>query len=244
MHFIKQPRSSQGLIVTLNKMGYMLEQPEEYNQAFIEFASSIHQPCLEIGAAYGVSTIPALMKGAYMTSNDLSKEHLDILKIKVPKSDLTRLTLKPGRFPEELTFEDQSFAAILSFRMLNFIRPELLQESFNTIFKWLKNGGKFFILVTTPYVGSYRDYLPIYENKKREKDSWPGLIHDIKTYLPQRAKNLPAFINLLDKSDLVGLLENAGFRIEKIGYSIFEGLHPTDKVDGRELAGAIAIKPL
>jgi hypothetical protein len=81
MHFIKQPRSSQGLIVTLNKMGYMLEQPEEYNQAFIEFASSIHPPCLEIGAAYGVSTIPALMKGAYMTSNDLSKEHLDILKI-------------------------------------------------------------------------------------------------------------------------------------------------------------------
>ena len=35
---LKQPEEIDALIVTLNRMGYMLSQPEKYNQAFIDFS--------------------------------------------------------------------------------------------------------------------------------------------------------------------------------------------------------------
>jgi SAM-dependent methyltransferase len=241
MKDLKALETCEGLIVTLNQMGYMLINPEEYNQAFIDFASAVKEPCLEIGAAYGVATLPALARGAYMTANDLSEEHLDILKSKVQACDLQRLILKSGRLPESLNFENESFTGILCSRVLHFIQPTLLQESVNQIFKWLKKGGKFFVLVSSPYIGIYKDYLPIYQKKKREGERWPGLLYNIQDYVPYLAKNLPEFINFFDQDELLDLLKTAGFMIEKVGYSPIDSnnLH----TDGREHVGAIAIKP-
>ena len=241
---IPQPEEKDGLVVTLNKMGYMNTQPEPYNQAFINYAASCSGTCLEIGAAYGLSPLSALKKGAKMIANDLSADHLDILWKNTPESLKTRLTLMPGAFPAAITLPDNSIDAVLSSRMLNFIEPDSLPAAIKTIFNWLKPEGKFFLLLGAPYMGNFYRFIPNYLQNKAQNKKWPGLIEDMRAFIPERAEDLHDFINLLDIETIAPLLTQAGFLIEKIGYSGATNAHPDDmRADGREHVGAIAIKP-
>jgi len=240
---LKQPEARDALIVTLNRMGYMLSQPEKYNQAFIDFAAVAPGPVLDIGAAYGLATIPALEKGAYVIANDLDPRHLRILKSKVPPSLLNHLQIKPGRMPNELNFENNSLGAVLASRVLNFMLPQELELSFQKIFNWLKPGGKFFFLGGTPYMGNFRRFLPTYLKRKMEGHEWPGFLEDIPSCVSERACDLPQFINLIDEDALISSLIKAGFVIEEMGYSPAIEEHPEAmKFDGREQIGAIALK--
>lgn len=240
---LNQPEAKDALIVTLNSMGYMLSQPEKYNQAFIDFSPHAPGPVLDIGAAYGLATIPALEKGAHVIANDLDERHLHILKSKVPPSLLDHLELKPGRMPNEVDFEENSLGAVLASRVLNFSLPEELELSFKKIFTWLKPGGKFFFLAATPYMGNFRKFLPTYKKNKAEGKKWPGFLDDIPFCAPERAPDLPQFINLLDEEVITESLSKLGFIIEEMGYSPAIDEHPEDmKLDGREQIGVIALK--
>lgn len=232
------------LILTLNKMGYMNTEPEFYNDAFVEFSAQCSYPCLETGTAYGKTTLAALKKGATIIANDLSKAHLDILLQNTPQELRKNLTLIPGAFPEVLSIEENSLGAVLSSRMLNFLEPQILPLAFREIFKWLRPGGKFFILVSSPYMGNFKSFVPYYLNARAQNKEWPGLLKDMAAYNPGRAQDLPSFMNLLDIEDIALLLIKAGFHIENIGYSSVSSRYPDDvKFDGREHVGAIGIKP-
>ncbi|MBM3468454.1 MAG: class I SAM-dependent methyltransferase [Alphaproteobacteria bacterium] len=240
----RQPKVIDNFIVTLNSMGYMLAKPEKYIQSFIDFSAQTLGPVLDIGAAYGIATIPALKKGAYVIANDMDERHLNILKEKVPPTLQKQLEINVGKMPFDLDFPAGYFSAILASRVLNFIDPHLLSYSFSLIYKWLKPGGKFFYLGGTPYMGTYRRFLHIYEKNKREGSEWPGFIDNIPDYVPeQRTPHLPQFINLIDTETLESLMRNAHFNILEMAYVPAEDKHPEDmKLDGREHLGAIAIK--
>lgn len=240
---LTQPPVQDALIVTLNHRGYMLSQPETYIQAFIDFAANAPGPVLDIGAAYGVATIPALEKGAYVIANDLDERHLEILQRKVPGTLLDHLELRSGRMPSEIDFEENSLGAILTSRVLSFLLPEELEVSFEKIFKWLIPGGKLFYLGGSPYMGTFQEFLPTYEKRKAEGHKWPGFIEDIRSYAPERACDLPDFMHLLDEEVLSRSLLKAGFIIEELRYSAAREEYPQDmKLDGREQIGAIAVK--
>jgi len=240
---IKQPEIKENFIVTLNQMGYMFIKPEKFMQSFIDFSAETSDPVLDIGAAYGIATLAALEKGACVVANDLDKRHLDILKSKVPPALLANLELKPGKMPSDLDFPQNHFGGILASRILNFVEPNLLKQSFSLIYKWLKPGAKFFYLGATPYMGTFKNFLTQYEKNKQDGCEWPGLIENIQAYAPYRSKNLPSFINLLDKDMLIKLMSEANLQIEEMAYIPAEDAHPEDmKLDGREHLGAIAIK--
>ncbi len=240
---LAQPETKDALIVTLNSMGYMLSQLEKYNQAFVDFAPLAPGPVLDIGAAYGLATIPALERGAFVIANDLDERHLNILKNKVPPSLLDRLELKPGRMPTEVDFEENSLGAVLASRVLHFLVPEELDLCLEKIFKWLKPGGKFFFLSSSPYIGGFRKFLPTYEKRKAEGQKWPGVLDDIPSCTPERAHELPRYMHLLDEDVITESFSKVGFVIEDIGYSPAIEDHPEDmKSDGREQIGAIAVK--
>lgn len=242
--FAIEPEIKENFIATLNQMGYMFIKPDSYMQAFIDLAAESGGPVLDIGAAYGITTIPALEKGAFVVANDLDERHLNILKSKVSPSLLGNLELKQGKMPSDLDFSENYFSAILASRILNFIEPELLRYSFSLIYKWLKPGGKFFYLGATPYMGTFKMFLPQYKQNKLNKKEWPGLIENIPTYAPHRTKHLPLFINLIDEEMLIKLMDETGFKVEKMGFIPAEEAHPEDmKLDGREHLGAIAVKP-
>lgn len=238
------PEQEDALIVTLNKMGYMNTESEFYNDAFVDFSAQCPHPCLEVGTAYGRTAIAALKKGATIIANDLSAGHLEVVLQNTPEHLRKNLTLVPGAFPEVLSIEENSLGAVLSSRMLNFLEPDTLPEAIEKVFKWLKPGGKFFILVSSPYMGNFKEFVPHYLKARAEKKQWPGLLEDMAAYNPGRAQDLPSFMNLLDIEDIALLLVKAGFYIENIGYSAVSSRYPDDvKFDGREHVGAIAFKP-
>ncbi len=238
-----QPEVKDALVVTLNRMGYMFAKPEKYIQAFIDFSHHAPGPVLDIGAAYGLATLLALEKGAYVIANDLDERHLQILKSKVPHSRLDHLEIKLGRMPNEIDFEENSLGAVLASRVLSFVLPEEIELSLEKIFKWLKPGGKFFFLGGSPYMGTFQNFLPTYEKRKAEGQQWPGLIENISFYTPERADDLPGFVHLFDREVLSRSLRKAGFTIEELGFNAALEECPQDmKFDGREQIGAIAIK--
>jgi SAM-dependent methyltransferase len=237
------PQSENGFILTMNHYVYMLEKPDQYSQAFIDYAISIRGRALDIGAAYGVSTIPALRGGAYVIANDLDERHLTILKERASSSFLNNLILMPGKFSRDISIRNNSLDAVLASGVLHYLEGDELEDAFVKIFKILKPGGKFFFFPSTPYIKLFRKFLPIYKTRKLRGLKWPGLIKDVWIYAPERQGNLPKTINLLDMETLLNLLNQTGFEIEKSSYVEMIGYPPDIHSDGREYIGTIAIKP-
>ena len=52
-----------GMVPTMNGTGFMFERIDAYAEEFIEYAGSIDDEVLEMGCAYGVTTILALSAG-------------------------------------------------------------------------------------------------------------------------------------------------------------------------------------
>ena len=129
-----------GFINTLNNMGFMVESLDEFSIEFVDHAASTKSPSLDIGCAFGVATIPALLKGATVIANDLYVGHLNILKENVPEEFQKNLTLMAGDFLtlfQAIDWENH-FNSILVSRVLHFFKGDDIKKSFSLFFKILK----------------------------------------------------------------------------------------------------------
>lgn len=84
--------------------------------------------------------------------------------------------------------------------------------------------------------------IPEYERRVASGMEWPGLIHNLRDYVPE--KPLPDTVHFLDKKTLKRVLESQGFKIEKMSYIERRDFPPDRWLDGRESIGVIARKPL
>lgn len=230
-----------GLIPTLNQMGYMTTFLDPYSEQFIEYSSVCKNPVLEIGSAYGIATLKALSVGATIVSNDLDARHLQILKRKCPASMQNRLTLIAGKFPH-VTLPDNYFDAILTVRVLHFLDGRTLRKFLAKCYKLLTTNGKLFVVADTPYLKDWRDFTQIFEKRIRKNSKWPGIVSNTRLFKSKRIAQLPKLMHWMDQSVLHRELKLAGFNIESIEY-LNRTDYPTDsRLDGRESIGAIAIK--
>lgn len=231
-------------VITLNKKGRTTLAPNEYSQKFINYAAQCQTPVLDIGVAFGVATIPALEKGATVIANDIEEKHLEILYERTPRKMRSRLLLKWARFPDQLNFPDNSLSAVHASNLLNFLRGEEIDEGVGLIFRWLRPQGKVFINSGTPYAGNIRDFIPIYEERKRKAYKWPGEVDNIQFYSSHPTiQELPAFLHLLDDEILAKVFRDAGFRIDVVEMYHRANLPDYLHYDGRENVGLIATKP-
>lgn len=231
-----------GFVRTLNKMGYMTSTLDPYSAEYVNYCQRPNQYVLEIGAAYGVATIPSLQKGAYVVCNDLNPQHLQILWDNTPSKLRKRLLLKPGRCPCELDFPPNTFTAILASRVLHLLEPDKFETSISLFRHWLKPKGKIFIVAETPYLKIFKDFIPIYLERKKTNDQWPGLIEDVDKYLKIRKADIPDLINFFDSEVLRRVLEKYNFKIKKIGYISRLDFPEEYRLDGKESIGVIAEK--
>jgi hypothetical protein len=130
-------------LVTLNRRGRTSDQPNEYSRMFCEFAATARLPVLDIGAAFGVSTLPALAAGAHVVANDLEPRHLEVLLERTPTDDRARLTLLRGCFPHDLEFEDGSLSAVHASNLLNYLTGSEIERGARLMHRWLVPGGKY-----------------------------------------------------------------------------------------------------
>ena len=233
---------SNGFVRTLNNMGFMTSTLDEYSTEFTRFAAKAPGPALDIGAAYGIATIPAIRNGARVIANDIDARHLEILKQRLTEREQQQLTLMPGRFPEELTIAENSLGAILVARVLHFFTGDMVEKTASIAASWLKKGGKIFVVAETPYLKNFQSFIPIYENRMSNGNKWPGFIDDVMAVAPERGQFLPKQMHLLDPNVLTRTFANAGFQIEKCSMIQRLDFPPDLQWDGRESVGIIAKK--
>lgn len=231
-----------GLIRTLNSMGTMTPSPDIFSRAFIDFAPKAPGRSLDIGAAYGVATLPALRNGASVIANDIDERHLRILCDRVPIGDRARLELAAGEFPDKLDFPAGSLGAVLICRVMHFFDGPRIERAAAKVMNWLAPGGKVFVVGETPFIGTARAFFPIYESRQKAGDQWPGVVENVAAHDPKRAGSLPNLFHLLDERVLGRVFTSAGFEIERL--ELFSRPdYPADiRLDGRESVGLIAVK--
>ncbi len=240
----KMPEAERnGFVKTLNNMGYMTSTLDPFSLEFVVFAPEAPGPSLEIGAAYGVATLPALAQGASVIANDIDARHLQILIDRVPEAHRPRLSIMHGSFPEEIRLENGSVGATLIARVLHFLDGPTIDFAMQKIAEWLAPGGKLFIVAETPYLRNFQRFQPIYEARKMAGAKWPGFVENVHEIAPDRAKFLPKTMHLLDVEVLRRAAEEAGLYVEKI-HTFPRPDFPEDiRFDGRESVGLVAVKP-
>ena len=167
-------------VKTQNGCGWTTDQSNPITDEMLKFIAASESPTiLDIGAAYGVATLPALRAGATVVANDIEPSHLvDIARMASQENLEGRLTTQLGRFPFVRALEELD--AIHCSNVLHFLSGKELLLAFSYARHALLPGGKIFIQVGTPYAGHVRKFFPIYEGRLLRGDAWPGEIDDTR----------------------------------------------------------------
>jgi len=233
----------EGLIPTDNAMGIMTEELSPAAEAFIELAGKACRPVLEIGAAYGNATLPALRVGGTLIANDLSASQLGVLAAAVSAEDRKRLVLMPARFPEEIRLADGSLSGALAAQVLHFLDGPTVELAFRSVLRWLEPGGSLYALVITPSLSFYSKLRPEYENRARAGDRWPGIFDPRTVATADWKDKLPPMVHLFEKDVLRRCAEEAGFTVETLEYFCFRHFPAKHRTDGHEFLTLTARKP-
>lgn len=231
-----------GLIPTDNAMGIMTEELSPAAEAFVKMAASAMRPILDVGAAYGNATHPALAAGATVLANDLSASQLAVLARGVPARDRERLRLLPGRFPDDLEIAEGSLDGILCALVLHFLDGPGVQRAMAALHRWLAPGRAVYIAVITPSNSYYRETRAGYAQREQKGDPWPGIVDPRPLHPPRWRPQLPEMVHLFEKNTLRRVAEEAGFGIEILEYFCYRKFPEHFRTDGREYLSLIARK--
>ena len=146
------PKAEDGRIPVYNGDGYASPDPHPLSQEFVSFSSTVQSPVLDIGAAYGLTSINALKKGATVICNEKEKKQLEyICHIKsITEDEKKRLYLKHGSILE-IDFPNNSLWAIHISRVMHFFKPNEVELFFQKAYKWFIPNGRLYIITMSQY---------------------------------------------------------------------------------------------
>jgi chorismate-pyruvate lyase/SAM-dependent methyltransferase len=233
-------------VETKNKKGFTYTLTS-FGKAFINASAKASKPVMDIGAAYGVATLPALLTGAKVIAVDIEEKHLLSIANSVNTPLRNQLITLKERFPHFELLPD-SLSAVYMSQVLPFLSGAEIEDGIRKIYDWLIPGGEAFIVSFTPYIEHVRAFIPTYEERKKNGVRWAGSIEDLSRYSSHPAiyQNLPNQIHHIDLEDLVWVFEKTGFIVKEARYfGEEEGPLPEGiRMDGRERVGLIAYKPI
>jgi SAM-dependent methyltransferase len=197
---------------------------------------------IDIGAGFGVATIPALQIGGRVIANDISQEQLKhIAQLAQEKGLRNKLELLCAALPRLPGLRDLD--AIHASNVLHFLTGDEMIEAANWMAAALKPKGKVFIQTISPYAGHFQRFVPQYEQKKRERFKWPGEMHAARDFVDVSVRDMtPSFMHVLEIDSARRLFQDAGFQIEYCDYYSRPGLPLVCRLDGRENLGLVAVK--
>jgi len=240
-----------GLVPTLNQMGYMNIQPCRVIQSFIQYAKEQAQgqeaadnPVLDIGCAYGVASIPLAQARVTVTACDADARHLALLQDSLTAEERPFVTIAHGTIPHSLAFPSNYFQAALMSQVLHFLTPEEIVKSFERVFRWLKPGGQFFATAVSPYTRPLVPFRETYDARKTQNHPWPGIIENARLYFPEaRKEQLPDYMHYMDIDTLQRVAEQTNFAVIELFYYTKENAPADFALDGKEQIGLICRKP-
>jgi hypothetical protein len=209
----------------------------------VDFSSRAPGVVIDIGAAFGVATLPALAAGATVIAQDIEGRHLRTLWERCPAPLRRRLVILPAPFPSEPTLAPESIGAAHAANLLNYLSGPEIERGAATLYDWIVPGGKVFIVCGTPYAGNLGSFPTVYEERKRSGLPWPGMVDDLSVFSTHPSlEQLPQSLHLLDDEVLTRTFRAAGFVIEKIEMYNRANLPSYLRFDGRENVGMVARK--
>lgn len=214
----------------------------KYTNAFLDYARTQRGNFLDIGAAYGVTTLPALEAGAKVIANDISAEQLEMLKLATPEQLRPNLTTLAGRFPD-FDLPENSLDGVLASHVLHFLNPETLRNAIAKLHLWLKPGGKVFVQCFTPYHKFMEKIIPDYHQRIAQKDPFPAYTDHSEKYALQ-PNFIPQEVNLMDPTLLAREFITAGFQLECVEFIACPPNLNAEffALNGREWVGLVAYK--
>ena len=230
-------------IRTANCMGWSSNTLNELSEQFVHACRAPGSVALDIGAALGIATIPALAAGAIVHANDASEEQLLQLQHNTPLEHRPRLTLHPGRFHRDFKFTADAIDLAHASNVFHFFTGRQLEQSASLLHHVLKRGGRVFILAATPWMGPFASFIPTYEANVRNQARWPGWVEHTRQYSTHRLiDQFPKSIHLLDPTVLNRVFTAAGFHTEQSWTLRRRDLPKSVHYDGRESVAFIARK--
>ena len=228
-------------VKTNNGCGWTTNVTNPITDRMLGFVSERKTPMLlDVGAAFGVATIPALRLGAVVIANDIDQGHLQHIKQVASNEGLcSKLRVLAGRFPDIERLD--GLDAVHCSNVLHFLSGEELKVAARFARACLKPNGQLFIQVGTPYLGHLRTFLPIYQDRIARRIAWPGEIDSARKIVPECIRpETPDFLHVLDMETLTPILESSGFLIDYAAYYTRPGLPEICRNDGRENLGIVA----
>jgi SAM-dependent methyltransferase len=206
------PPAEDGRIPVLNGDGYATLDLEPLSQEFIDYSSKIKYPVLDAGAAYGLTSITALKKGATVICNEIEQKQLDyIAHIKsIVGEEKNRLYLKYGSILE-IDFPDNSLGAIHISRVMHFFKPNEVEQFFEKAYNWLIPNGRIYIVTMSQYhYANPEGFSEKYNNDIKKGIEWPGMINEYKF------KNERYSLHAIDPIVMMREANKFGFTCKKI----------------------------
>ncbi len=234
-----------GNIPTLNKYGFMSDAVlDPFTRDFVIHTTRNNNKVIEIGAGFGSLSLELLKNGASVIVNDLDGRHLEIIKKRIPKGLLERAEFKQGEFPRDIDLPAGSLDAVFC-RIFQFISGKDIEIGLEKIMKWLKPGGRLYVVVPTIYMDTVPQKVRDgFERKRRSGDHWPGMnISSSDIYKENIAYNMPKTLHLFDIDTLINALFKSSYEILRVGYFDRYNRFTGKTSSGKEGAGVIAIKP-
>ena len=237
---------------TANVRGYTFGL-NTYWQDWVEAYDGRH-PLADIGAAYGVNTIPAL-EWTQVVAMDIATRHLDALRERVPARFLPRLETRYGRLPNEIDAANASFSGILVSEVLHFLSPAEISLAFQELYRLLTPGGKLVLTAISFYNLNTETLGIVPELEARFRDDvdatvFPGWFPDYSAGLaliPETYRaNVPNVIHFFSDAQLRALAARAGFEVElaRMAHAPYYPPYALCPKYNREQVGLIARKPL
>jgi SAM-dependent methyltransferase len=239
------PVENNSFIPTLDRQGAIWLYIDEVTQAYLDFAGKTKGTLLEIAAGYGHVVIKALEAGAgKVFANEIDGDQLAIIKLRTPAEYSDKLVCCLGQFPEQLDFPDASFDGIYNARLFHFFVGDRIRASLINFYRWLKPGGRVFLVNDAVYRTIFKPLIPIYEKQIAASDEWPGFIKDVGSCIPEylHPETFPKTMNFMDPTVLTRELNRAGFKVMTPGFYRYTGNFIPGCLDGREIAAAVGRK--
>lgn len=251
------PPQKDGSYQSLNKRGSANTDINNITKEFIEYASEGEKRVLQLDATFGLITLKALKRGIHdFVATDTDMRHLAIIakrfKEKPCLSDNKALKLFHGSFPDSFEhFADNSFDAVLLNRVIHFFTPTETTHTLKEVFRILKPGGRVFIVAITPYVKRFETFIPLYKQRLLLNRRYPGYVPNLKYFVNPEVTTPKQMAQMHDKPFMFfdaqlmhRVLSESGLIVEKAIEFPLTFKSSIWSLDGRELVGAIAKKPL
>jgi SAM-dependent methyltransferase len=231
------------LIPVAQSYGWTSTIPNPMSCKFFDLVKNIQNPrVIDIGAGYGVASIPAMEAGAYVIVNDIDQSQLDHIADLVREKNFQRqcqfLNAALPNLPDILQLD-----AIHASNVLHFLTGDEIVLTAKWMYRNLKNGGKVFLQMQSPWCGQLHSFLSEYEMRKASGLKWPGEIDDVTRYALEGIRHMMADFNHVLEAEIVAdTFREVGFTIEYADYYTRPGLPEVCRFDGRENLGVVVVK--